>query len=673
MTAIPIKLDPGINTEKTAALNATGFSESSSIRFFQGLAQKTGGFRKLCQAPLNPSSVELGRSVVALHAWSTLAGILDLAIAGENVISLYQADAVSDITPLMQQSLIAPRLSTTAGSQTVTIEDLLNAPVAGDWIRIRAPISVGGVVLYGPYEVAAVVDNTHYTITAATEAAATVVASGATRVFSATVGSRVVRVVLANHGLVPGQVVRIGDPVAVGGVVLEGNYVASIIGPNTFEITDDETALLTETVPENGGNLALTFYNPRSNAAQGDMEVEFVALDNWGEFLVAIPKDGPIYVWQPKNGANSPLENTLTAPQANTYGFVASQQQILVVCGSVTPFSGVFDPMLVRWSDVGDYTEFTAAVTNQAGSLRLQLGSACIAGLAIAGKCMIWTDLAVYVMQYEGLPLVWGFQPVGINCGLIGPNAVGVQGDNVVWMSNNQFFVSAGGAAPQNIPCPIWDRVFPGISAENGHQTVCVTNSYFNEVTWYVPQADGTTVAARLQVDTGSWDYTRVTPDDLRNRSAGIDQNVFGSPLGASADGSVYREETGNDADTSPLQSRLLTGISMLSDSDDFMQIESIQPDVKFSDTGTAASILSSQFATPGPGKGTLQMTVYVYRNPQEAPRTKGPYMINSRTRSIPCRARGRGVQFEFASTDLDSFWRLGRIAVSGQIDGKGG
>lgn len=660
MPAIPIQIAPGVNAVQTPALNSTGVTQSENLRWFQGLAQKVGGFKKFCQALVSPATLQEGRSAVALRAWAALSGIDYLAIAGENRISLFGADVVSDITPLTVNSKLPIALSTTAGSQVVTVTDPLNSPLANSWLRVGGPISVGGIIIDGSYAVMTVVDPTHYTITSSVAAAGNVADGGAARVFTTTVGSAVVSVTFANHGLFTGQVARVTDPVVVGGLTIESNYIATVIDPNTYTIIASSPANASASVTENGGNLFLTFLNPPLGGVQNTMEVEFVSLDNWGEFLLAIPKGEPVFVWMPENGP-SPMQNVATAPQANTLGFVANQQQILVLCGSVNTGTGLFDPMLVRWSDAGDYTQFIPLPTNQAGSLRLQVGSAIIGALAVASGALIFTDIAVYTMIYEGLPLVFGIpQPIGLNCGLVGPKAVGVIGSAVFWVSREQFYVSAGGAAPQQLPCAIWDRVFKNLSPAFVRQTVCATNAYFNEVAWYVPQADGTIVKARVQLDSGQWDYTIFAVTDSGNRSAAIDQNVFGPPMGASPGGAVYQEETGTDADDMPLVWRLLTGIAMIAEGDQFTFFKQVRPDVKFAND-------------PGTGPGTVMMKVFVYRNPQEAPRVKGPYPINARTRSIPCRGRGRGLQFEFSGSDFGSAPRLGKLTFTGQPDGKGG
>lgn len=408
-----------------------------------------------------------------------------------------------------------------------------------------------------------------------------------------------------------------------------------------------------------GAQLNVTWdYSP---GAQNEMGYEYLVLDTWGEYLVAIPARGPVYVWQPKRGAVTPLEDVGGAPQANLGGFVATQQQILVVLGTVNFGSDIFDPLLVRWSTVGDYTDFTPSSTNQAGSFRLQLGSTIVAGIPVPGRNLIWTDLGLYSMQYQGLPFVFSLQPIGTNCGLLGPHGFGVMGDgSTLWISQNQFYAVTSGGAPQPIPCSVWDLVFPNLDKAAAHQVTCATNSYFGEVAWYVPQTDGSVTCARLQVQSGNWDYTIIEAGSIFDRAAWIDQNVFGPPFGADPSGNIYQQETTRDADGAVLPTRLVSGMAMIGDGAQMTQITHIYPDVKFDQVEPH-------------GIGTLNMKVLIYKDPQAPPRVKGPYPINSRTRRIPCRGRGKGIQIELSSDDLGGFWRLGKITIEGFPDGGGG
>ena len=229
MPKIPIQLQPGIDAQSTPALGPTGWNESRNIRFFQGLAQKAGGFQHFTDA------IHGEKRTVELRAWAALSGINNLAIAGENRISLFASDVVSDITPKTLSDLLPVSLSTVSGSPVITIDDPFNTPTAGDWIRIRAPISIAGIAVNGPYEITSTgIGN--YTITAPTDANATVNNGGAGRVFSTTAGSRTVSVAFNDHGLFSGQIDRVTDPVTLGGITLEGNYVATVVSPNAYTI-----------------------------------------------------------------------------------------------------------------------------------------------------------------------------------------------------------------------------------------------------------------------------------------------------------------------------------------------------------------------------------------------------------------------------------------------------
>ena len=65
------------------------------------------------------------------------------------------------------------------------------------------------------------------------------------------------------------------------------------------------------------------------------------------------------------------------------------------------------DPMLIRWSDQEDAVNWTPAATNQAGSLRLSHGSSIVAVAQTRQEILVWTDTALYSLQYVGTPIVW--------------------------------------------------------------------------------------------------------------------------------------------------------------------------------------------------------------------------------------------------------------------------
>lgn len=550
--------------------------------------------------------------------------------------------------------------ASTSGSGTGATFDLTYA--IDQWLQIHDPVSVSNIVLLGSYLISAATPSVGYTIITAINAAATVSNGGYCRQFFATAGSNIVRCYQPNHGLFTGQVTSSPDPLAIGvsGVTLLGNYLATVIDQNNFTIQAAMTAVANDSVLENGGEIQIAFLDPPTGGSQvGFNASASSSLANWGEFLMWCPVNAPVYLWQPAMGPSTPAAVIQGAPQNNAFIFVSSQQEILFCLGTVNRATNLFDPMLLAWSDQGDYTDFIPSVTNQAGSFRLTIGSKIIGGLAVAGAVLIWTDLALYLGTYLGQPLIWGFQPVGINYGLSGPNAFGILGSLVLWRGPNQFFSLQPGGVPEGLPCPVWDAAFKTQSRANAALTVCETNSAFNEIAWEVPQDDGTVTRAKVQIDTNLWDYTSLPLGAATPRTAWTDQSVFGMPLGADADGVIWQHEIGTDAGDEPLEWFLLTGQIMIAEGDEMTFFRNILPDFKFTASG-------------GPGPGVVEVLVYIRDRPQSPPRVKGPYPVTSTTRYLRgARGRGRTMQFEFRGRDLGSWARLGLTRYRGAPDGR--
>ena len=649
MPLVPIKLQPGVNLQETPLLNEGGWSQGENVRWKDGLAEKLGGYVKF-------SEVLLGAGVpIALQPWSSLADQAFLAISCSSRLDLFLGEVVYDITPNTVPFAIPISISTTAGSQVVIISNFGGAAV-GEWFQIRNPISVGGLILFGPYEVMASTPTTT-TMTAAVEASATVT-GGAGRVFTTTAGSDVVVVTLDNHGLFTGQVTNVPDYIAFGGTAVLGNYVVTVIDADHYSIITN-SATSSVSVSEEGGDLSITLFS-FTGGAQVSMNVAAATMANWGEFLMWCPEGGPTFVWMPALGPTSQAQNITTAPQSSRFIFVASQQQQLFCCGTVNAMTGEVDPMLLAFSDAGDYTDFIPTVTNQAGSIRLTVGSKQVGGIALAGGNLVWTDQAVYSFQYLGPPFVWGDQPLAINCGLVGPHAFGTLGANVLWKSQNQFYVMVLGGAPQVMPCTVWDLVFKNQDPAQAAKVVCETNSFYNEASWEVFQLDGTVTRATVQIDSGFWTATTLIVNSTDPpQQAWTDQSVFGPPLSADNAGIIWQHEIGKDAGTNPLEWALKTGIIMIAEGDQVTFIRNIKPDFKFANPG---------YATPG----VVEALIYLYDDPQDPPKVKGPFPITDKTRDIPgAKGRGRGVQFEFRGRDLGSWMRLGLIRYRGSPDGR--
>jgi len=664
-------LRPGVNVEFTPAFNEAGISSCDLIRFRDGLTEKLGGWTQFYDFPI-------GSTVRSLHAWQDLDSDRWLGVGALSSLSVISEGVRTTITPQTTTTNPAVDFSTTNSSPTVTIVDAGITPSTLNTIFISTQVAIGGLILFGVYPIATVTGATSYTITASSNANATVANAGAVPAYTTTNGSSTVSVALVAHGLAAGDTFYALVSTVVGGVTVSGQYLVQSATANAFTILVASPATSGATVSENSGAARIKYFitiGPQSAASGyglGGYGMGGYGLgvapatgsgtpitstdwtqDNWGEILLACPELGPIYTWRPSTGFQT-ASIIEAAPIVNTGMFVAMPQQQIVAYGS-SVIAGVHDPLLVRWCDVSDYDQWTASAINQAGSFRIPSGSRLVGGLQAPLRGLLWTDIDLWSMQYVGPSDVYGFNKLLSGCGLVGKHAMGVLGGAVYWMALNQFFWMGSGG-PQPLPCTVWDVVFQDIDTDNLEKVVCAVNSSFSEVTWYYPSASGGTGAIDKYVKFNplekAWDYGSLA------RTAWIDQSVLGEPIGSGTDQFLYQHETSRNADGSPMNSFFESGYFVLAEGQEFVFIDMLYPDMKWGTFG-------------GDGDASVQITVYTVDYPSAPRRTHGPYTMTEASTFINTRCRGRLAAIRIESSDLGSFWRAGRIRYRFAQDGR--
>jgi hypothetical protein len=360
----------------------------------------------------------------------------------------------------------------------------------------------------------------------------------------------------------------------------------------------------------------------------------------------------PIYAWNPASN-----DQTATIlPNAPPYSdgiFVAMPQRQIIAWGST--FTGVPDPLLIRWCDIDNYDVWIGQATNQAGSYRIPKGSRIVSCIQGPQQALIWTDVAVWSMQYVGQPFVYSFNEVGTGCGLISRKAAASINGIVFWMGPSNFYSLTGnGVTP--VPCPVWDVIFQDLDTANVDKIRVAVNSRFSEITWYYPtMSNGGEVShyVKLNVALMQWDFGTLA------RSAWVDQSVLGPPIGADpASRYLYQHETSTDADGAAMLSSFRTGYFAMAEGDLKTFVDQVWPDMKWGYYGGAQT-------------AQVKLTFYVADYPGQTPRTFGPFTLTQATKFITPRFRGRLVSIQIASDDLGSFWRLGNIRYRLQQDGK--
>jgi hypothetical protein len=677
-----LKIIPGVDQNRTLALNEAALSESNLIRFVPdrqgvGLPQKLGGWEKLY-------SSSIGSIVRALWAWEDTNSRSWLGVGAESSLSLILDNAESVITPQTTTDDVAVSATTTVGSSTVTIDAVGSNLDAYDVVDIRTQISVGGLILFGKYRVIPV-STDQFQINATDVfgnpqyATAAVTTGGAVPSFSVTSGSASVQVTLDDHGLLAGDSFPVLVSTTVGGITFSGNYtVLPSPAPttNTFNITGANTASSTTSGFENGGDAQYIYYNGigpvAANSGYGvggygtggygsgvvspsgtgtPITAVDWTLDNWGEILVACPLNGPIYTWSPSD--NTPVASIIAnAPVSNSGMVVAMPQRQIIAWGST--FNGVQDALLIRWCDVDNYDVWVGQITNQAGSFRIPKGSKIVQCIQGPQQTLVWTDLGVWSMQYVGPPYIYQINEIGTGCGLIGRRAAASMGGVVYWMGQSQFFkLSGSGVEP--IRCPIWDVIFQDLDTDNLDKIRVAPNSRFGEIAWYYPtNSNGGEISnyVKYNILLDQWDFGTLS------RTAWINESVLGPPIGAAPNFYIYQHETSPDADGMAMTSYFQTGYFAMTEADVKIFVDQIWPDMKWGYYN-------------GSQNAQVSITFYVADYPGQTPITYGPFTMTQATTFITPRFRGRLTSIKVESNDIGSWWRLGNVRYRQQIDGK--
>lgn len=580
---------------------------------------------------------------------------------------------------------LVPELTTVADDSFVTVTLDAHGYNVGDTFPILVPTTVGGVTFYGNYIVQQIVDANNFVIigtTLPTASTSGFINDGNARfIYGLGVGSipagtgyGIGGYGLGGYGTGTAIVPATGTPISASDWTLDNWGQILIACPKVPDVVLDITNVSGSgtvgtitystpyTIPE-GTGVIVANENPTSwngtyladtGGSSTTVNVATTVTDAQvtpGTVTVQNVPFQPVYYWDSESG--QPKATIIPqAPPFNEGIFVAMPQRQIIAYGST--FTGIPDPLLVRWCDVNNFYTWSATVINQAGSYRLPRGSKIVGGIQGPQQSLIWTDIALWAMQFVGLPYVYSFNEIGSGCGLIAKKAAGVLNGQVYWMGPSQFYQLTGDGV-QPLSCPVWDVIFQDLDTDNLAKIRVAVNSRFGEIAWYYPTIGSGEVTKYVKYNAiiGQWDYGTLA------RSAWVDQSVLGPPVGADpANLYLYQHETSTDADGQPLQASLTTGLFALGDGDQIMYVDQFWPDFKFG-------------YFDGDQNATINLTFNLYDYPGQNPIVNGPYPVTKQTTYISPRFRSRLMSISISSDDVGSFWRMGNPRYRVAADGK--
>jgi hypothetical protein len=711
-----LALKAGVNRENTSYANEGGWYEAEKIRFRSGQPEKLGGWVRDTGAvspnvstvanygvayattmPTPPSGTLWGYCR-SMWNWVTLAG-QNLLSFGTN-LKFYIQNGVNgayyDVTPIRKTSTAVANAFTTINlSSVVTVNDPAHGAQAGDFVTITATSgTVNGILAATMGTTAAPVMYQIMSTNLTTNSYEITVATAAT-----------------------------------------SSGTSAVTATFTYEITTGNDIYSVATGWGAGGWGGVTTGYPSTGwglaAAAGGVGVglRFWSESNFGENLIFNPNGGGIYLWAVnvaptiydraqllvasgsvtvKNGAGSgstTVSIDATCPSAANYIMVSDASRFIIAFGANDP-TGVYattvlDPMQIRWSDQESFATWTPAITNQAGDYRLSHGSAIYTAIQSRQEIVVFTDSAVYSMQYLGAPYVWGFQLLEDNISIIGPNAVTVASNVVYWMGMDKFYVYTGRV--QSMPCTLREYVFSDIDLGQGFQVNSGTNEGYSEV-WWTYCSSGSTVLNRYVIFDyldnvwyyGTWNNYEGVP---QGRTAWLDSSLRSFPMASTygapttttsrTQGSttlVYHENGTNDganATTTPIVSYIQSSDFDIGDGHNYGFVWRLIPDLTFDGSNTSgltSPYPSANFTVrprtfPGANYGNSNNPAVTSAQNYAGQRT---YAVQQFTEQVYVRIRGRQMAFKVSSGVLNSAteglgvqWQLGVPRIDVRPDGR--
>jgi hypothetical protein len=614
-----------------------GWYTSEKVRFRAGTPEKIGGWARIS----DNTYLGVCRS---LWNWITLTANNLLGVGTNQKFYIESGGAYFDITPIRATTAAGDvtfaAVTTAPFSSTITVTDAAHGATAGSSVTYSGAVSLGGnitaAVLNQEYQIDSIISANSYTITAKNTSGVTVT-SNASDVGNG--GSLTVGTYQVNAGS------EIQVPLVGWG--------AGFWGAGTWGVGTTSSTLT-----------PLQIWNQM----------------NFGQNLFYGPRGGGLYYWDATLGLTIRGENILdlvdpsetNAPKFQNYMLISDASRFVIVFGTNDYGESTLDPMLIRWSDQENPLIWTPAATNQAGSLRLSHGSSIVTAIQSRQEIVVLTDSAVYSMQYQGAPVLWGSQLLGDNISIAGPNAISLGSGVVYWMGVDKFYKYDGRV--QTLRCDLRQYIFSDINIEQNQQIFSGTSEGFNEVWWFYCSEDSTTVDRYVIYNyfEDIWYYGTMA------RTAWLDSGLRAFPMAATYSRNVVYHEDGvdnNETETTlPIEAYIGSSEFDIDDGHNFGFVYRVLPDLTFrGSTGTETpQVTMTLIPLANSGSG--------YNNPQSEGGSSTANIqrvatapIEEFTGQVFIRVRGRQMTFRIDSNQLGTQWQLGAPRIDIRQDGRRG
>ena len=686
-------LKPGVNRENTRYTNEGGWFESDKVRFRQGTPEKIGGWSRISVSYF----VGVCRS---LWNWITLENFNLLGVGTNLKFYLENGGQYNNITPIRSGAILSNPFATTNALTLVTVTDTAHGAITNDFVTFSNVATVGGLDLNGEYQITYVDANT-FTIVSATAATSTVTGGGTTvnAIYQINVGDSY-QIPLTGWGAgnwgsgswgfggTSTSALRLWSQNNFGEDLVYGFRGGPIyywdasfgLTPSPFTITIASPGVVTSVLSLSNGTAVILTNGGYPSALPTGLSpgtIYYVVNVSGFTFNLAATVGGtPIVTTGSQSGTHYIMPNGINivslasasdCPIIQNFVFVSDISRFVFAFGCNDYSATVQNPMLIRWSDQESVVNWTPSATNQAGSVTLSHGSSIITSIQTRQEILVWTDSAIYSLQYLGPPVVWSSQLMGDNISILGQNAAAQASGVVYWMGVDKFYSYDGRL--QTLNCDLRRFIYQDINLDQDQQVFAGTNEGFNEVWWFYCSSSSLTVdryviynyvekvwyygtmARTAWIDSGLLDYpvAATYSYNLVNQEYGLDNNETGTPAGIEA----YISSSEFDID----------------DGDRFGFVWRMLPDLTFagSDASPTPQVTYTLYPMQNSGSGTGTAV-----NKDVDQLTGAQYTVTEGfTGQINTRVRGRQLILKVSSDNLGTAWQLGATRIDIRPDGR--
>jgi hypothetical protein len=615
MPLVQLTAPPGVITDITDYQAQMRYTNADKVRFFQGYAEKIGGWTKRF------SSSQLQGQCRKIFPHRDTDGSKFIFMGTSTHFFVEYGGAVYDITPFRTDpiTLTNPYTTGSAGSNVVTVthtnHGLANTS-PGSRVVIDTAVTLDGVTIAAGEYIGTYISANQYSIVAS---------SGTASSGSQTGGGSVTLRYLTNNGPDDG-LAGYGFGAGVWGASSWGTARSAsgvVLSPRVWSMD----AFGEDIVASVGGGEDTIYYF--------DVSAFVAAPSTFRGTTLAY------YVTNTLSGDASQI------PTKVGQVLVSTPDRHLIVFGSNPQGSSTYDRMTIRFSDQESLSTWNAQITNTAGEQRLGTGTNIEAVEKGRGQIFVWTDVDVYSMQFIGPPFTFSFSVLGEISGTISKNAATTIEGASFWMGVDNFYMYDG--AVRTLPCPVLQHVFDDFNQVQREKVFAGQNIKFNEIWWFYPSGSSDDIDKYVIYNYIDNNWSIGTLD----RTAWVDSNIFANPLTVDKTGLQYNQESGNDAAGSAITAFVETGFfNGDANGDNLYFVNRVIPDVTYS-AGTNI-------------KFTLKTKVF----PQDTEITKGPFTISNTDNKLDMRARGRSFQARYETDATGVAWRLGTWRAEGRVDG---